>query len=84
MKLPTDRMLYLVVDAKHAPGELWESPYSGSMTLMSVASVEGKDGWRQAAVAFPEPKQVVGLWLMADGDDTGSTFETRLKDLVLE
>jgi hypothetical protein len=84
LKHPSDRMLYLVVGAKHPVGARWESPYSDSMELLAVASVPGKDGYETATATLPSPLSVVGLWIMADADQSGAKFTTKLRDLVLE
>ena len=73
LKSPSDRMLYLWLEAQHRPGETWLSPYTGSIQNVGMTSVV-KDGHREAVYAMTSPAMVVGLWLMADGDDTGSEF----------
>ncbi len=82
--LPSDELVYLVVGAKHAPGETWPSPYSSSITYRAVGDTPLAEGWRQARVVLPQAVDVVGVWLMADGDGTKARFTTRLKDLVFE
>ena len=83
MKLPSDKLLYLVVGAKNKPGARWESP-SDSMNFLALASTPGKDGWMKVDHTFKTPHKVVGLWIMADGDNPESVFETRVKSLVVE
>jgi len=75
LKHPTGEMLYLVLDARHKAGETWESPYASDIRNMSIA---GSD------VVLAKPLQVVGLWLMADGDDTKSSFTVTVKELNVE
>ena len=84
LKLPTDKILYLSVGAKHPAGEMWVSPYSKSIKLLSVKSVAAGNGFRRAYVKFDMPIRVVGLWLMADGDNTGSRFATTVRGLHLK
>jgi hypothetical protein len=84
LQLPSDHLLYLMAGAKSAAGEHWTSPYSDSLELLAVASEPLKDGWKKSAVAWPSPLKVVGLWLMADGDDTKSDFTTMVRDLRLD
>ncbi len=84
LKHPSDRMVYLVPDARHAPGETWRSPFSSDIDMISVRSLDGPDGWQQVTHVFSEPQQSVGLWLMADGDNTDSIFHSRLRRLVIE
>lgn len=83
MKLPADRLEVLIVGAKTKAGESWESPYDDSITLHSVGEGQEKGGWRRVEAKLPKPLPVVGLWIMADGDNTGSSFTTRLRDLTL-
>ena len=84
LKHPSDRMIYLIPDAQHAPGETWRSPFSSNINMISVRSLDGPDGWNQVTHVFSEPQQSVGLWLMADGDNTDSIFHSRLRRLVIE
>ena len=84
LKYPSDRMVYLIPGAQHAPGDTWKSPFSSDIDMISVHSRDMDDAWKQASYEFTEPQQVVGLWIMADGDNTGSVFESRLRNLVVE
>lgn len=43
-----------------------------------------ENGWQQASYRFDEPQAVVALWLMADGDNTQSSFRVEIRDIVLE
>ncbi len=84
LKHPSDRMVYLIPGAQHAPGETWKSPFNSNIDMISVRSLDGPDGWKQVTHVFAEPQQSVGLWLMADGDNTDSIFHSRLRRLVIE
>ena len=84
LKHPSDRMIYLVPDAKHPSGESWTSPFSTSIEMISVDSRNLDDDWKQAHHTFVQPLQVVGLWIMADGDNTNSAFNTELRRLIIE
>ena len=84
MKLPSDKMVYLTMGAKNKPGTVWESPYSDSMELRALASKPEKDGWNAVDHKLAKPLDVVALWIMADGDNTESSFVTELKDLNIE
>lgn len=84
--LPSDRMLYLVAGAQHKPGETWPSPYTDSIqqvALPSQAASQEGGSWREARYESPRPLDLVGLWLMADGDNTAASFKVRLKQLTL-
>ena len=84
LKHPSDRMLYLIPDARHPPGETWRSPFSSNIDMVSVESRDRPDGWKQVKHEFDRPRSAVGLWLMADGDNTGSIFTSRLRKLRIE
>ena len=84
LRHPTDRMLYLIPDARHKPGERWPSPFSSNIDMVAVASRAGADNWQHVKHEFAEPLRTVGLWLMADGDSTDSIFRSQLRNLVVE
>ena len=84
LKHPSDRMIYLIPDAQHDPGESWKSPFSSNIDMIAIDSEETGDGWNQARYVFAEPRQAVGLWIMADGDNTASIFNSQIRNLVLE
>jgi hypothetical protein len=62
-------------------GSAWPSPYADSITMHAVESVAGREGWLDVTVTWPRPVAAAGLWLMADGDDTASTFISWIRDL---
>jgi len=84
LKFPSQDMIYLVADAKHAPGRQWPNPYNKRVTMISISSVPDHQGWMQASYQFEQPVNVVALWLMADGDNTKSKFTARIKNVVLK
>lgn len=84
LKFPSQNMIYLVADAKHAPGRQWPNPYNKRVTMISISSVPDHKGWMQASYQFEQPVNVVALWLMADGDNTKSKFTAGVKNVVLE
>ncbi len=84
LKFPSEEMIYLVADAKHAPGERWTSPYNRRVTMISVESRGDGSGWQQSSYQFEQSLDVVALWLMADGDNTHATFTVSIKNIVLE
>lgn len=79
----TSEMLLLISGGQHDDGQTWQSPYAKTITHMAVQGTPGPDGWINSSVTLAETKNVVAVWLMADGDDTGSKFETRLRNLQL-
>ena len=84
LKHRSDKMVYLIPDALHTPGDTWKSPFSSDIDMISVDSRDMDGGWKQAGYEFTNTQQVVGLWIMADGDNTGSIFESRLRNLMVE
>lgn len=83
LKLPSDKMIYLSIGAAHAPGSTWESPYSSSITHYAVPSSPQEKNWQKVDYNFEKPLELVGLWIIADGDNTGSHFSSSMKNLRL-
>ncbi len=81
MKLPGDEMQYLMAGGPADSGASWVSPYSKSMSMLQAASLAEEGGWHLSQHVFTEPLKVVGIWLMADGDDTKSNFSVSIKNL---
>lgn len=84
LTFPSENMIYLVVGAKHAVGEQWINPYNKRVTMVAVDSLKNKQGWRQSSYRFEKPVNVVALWLMSDGDNTGSRFTAFIKNIKIE
>jgi hypothetical protein len=80
---PSNRLIDIVTGAKHAAGETWQSPYDSSVTMIAAKSSGIGNGWSHAEHHLDATVEVVGLWIMADGDNTGSAFTTRIKNLEL-
>lgn len=89
LKHPSENMIYLVANAKHATGQRWGNPYNKRVTMIAVDSVLNKSSgdnqsWKQANFQFETPVNVVAIWLMADGDNTHSSFTVRIKNIRIE
>lgn len=84
LKFPSDNMVYLIPDAKHAHGNAWVSPFSNKVNMISVKSAQQQDGWQAVSYNFTTPQQTIGIWLMADGDNTQSAFTSRIKNLLIK
>ena len=84
LKHPSNRMIYLLPGALHAPGTRWKSPFSDDVDMVSVSSSPASDGWKQVEHQFTESQRTVGLWIMADGDNTNSVFSSQLRNLVID
>jgi hypothetical protein len=96
LNYPSENMIYLVAGSKHVAGEQWPNPYNSRVTMvaMSAADIETKleskidgefeEGWQLASYQFGDAVEVVAVWLMADGDNTGSSFTSYVKDIRLD
>lgn len=84
LKYPSDRMIYLLPNAKHPVGERWDNPYNSRVTMVSVQSSAGRSGWQLSSHHFQEPLEVVAIWLMADGDNTKSKFISYVRNIKVE
>lgn len=84
LKHQSGKMVYLIPGAMHTPGETWKSPFSTNVDMISVGSTNMDGVWKQAGYEFAMPQQAVGLWIMADGDNTDSIFESQLRNLRIE
>ncbi|NRA45229.1 MAG: DUF3047 domain-containing protein [Oligoflexales bacterium] len=81
LKHPSDKLLYLVAGPKQ--GLSWTSPYSDTIEQIAVATKPGKDLWQLSEHAFKDPMKAVGVWIIADGDNSKVSFQTDLKNLKL-
>lgn len=84
LKFPSDEMFFLVAGAKHAGGQRWTGPYNRRVTMISMDNVVDSQDWNQASYLFSEPVKVVAIWLMADGDDTVSSFTAHIRNIKIE
>jgi len=84
LKFPSEKMVYLVAGSKHAAGEQWVNPYNRRITMISVKSVGDKQEWQNSSYTFKLPLNVVAVWLMADGDNTHSSFTSYVKNIKIE
>ncbi len=84
LNFPSDEMIFLVADARHAGGQHWTGPYNSRVTMIAMNKVAGSRGWNRARYQFPEPANVVAIWLMADGDDTASSFTAHIRNIKIE
>ncbi len=80
---PSEEMLYMVVDSRHAEGERWENPYNERVTMIALYNGVSEDGWQKASYQFDVPVNVVAIWLMSDGDNTGSSFVAQIKNIEI-
>lgn len=83
LSYPSEMMIYLVADSRHDAGQRWANPYNERITMVSMLDVQTGDGWYQSSIEFDEPVDVVAIWLMSDGDNTGSSFVTTVREIIL-
>ncbi len=84
MLLPASRIIYLVVSSRHRKGESWRSPYDRSIRMVAINRDAGGVRYTPLVYEFEQALPVVGLWLMADGDDTGSRFTVSIEKLIID
>ena len=83
LHFPSQSLIYLIAGARHSPGSIWLSPYNDQVTMIASKDTAIDDNWFHSSHTFTTPQPVIGLWIMADGDNTHSRFTTRLRKLVL-
>ena len=79
----SDKMIYIISGSKHEHGQHWKSPFSDEVEIIAAGSRTQPDGWNVSEYTFKNAQSIVGLWIMADGDNTQSTFTSKLKSLTL-
>lgn len=86
LKAPAGNVVYLVASRFHPSGSTWPSPYSDQLSYVSVVELkrESTRDWIEVAYTLPTPTRVIGLWLMADGDDTHATFTSAIRQLRID
>jgi hypothetical protein len=84
LSFPSEMIIYIVAGAKHAAGEHWPNPYNKRVEMIAADEHRLDAGWSEASHRFVTPVSVVGLWLMADGDNSQSGFSARIKNIRLE
>lgn len=84
LRYTSNSMIYLIPGAKHEPGQTWQSPFNSDIDMVSVESISMGDEWKRVVHEFDLPLQTIGLWIMADGDNTASVFNSQLRSLVIQ
>ena len=80
-KLSSDKLIYHLFGGPKEPGSEWNNPYSSDVKMRSIASMTRTDGWNEANYTSKITQKITGFWIMADGDNTKSSFQTWLKAL---
>lgn len=83
LKLPSETLTYFFVSPLAKGGETWESPYSSSINNIAGRSTKQDGGWYETKHQFAKAQKLVGIWLLADGDNSKSDFEIAVRDLKL-
>ena len=81
---PADRIVFLLPGVFHEPGTSWKNPYSPKVDMISIPSTDLSDGWKQSEFLFEIPLETVGFMIMADGDNTHSSFSSEIKNLHID
>ena len=79
----TNKMIYIAGGLQSPPHSNWENPFSDSIMVRTAHCVKRSDSWYQCHSKFKKTQQVIGIWILADGDNTKSSFKTILKNLLL-
>jgi hypothetical protein len=82
LKLETNKMHQYVFNSVNRSGAEWESPESSSIQMFASRSSKIDDTWQRAAIKVPKT-QIAGVWLMMDGDNSGSKFTTCIRRLSI-
>lgn len=83
LKHPSDQLIYYVLGSRAKNLDQWVSPYSASMKYIALNSVEGSP-WKSTQHKLSPPLKVVGVWIMADGDQKSSSFEVEMGQFEIE
>ena len=52
--------------------------------MISIPSKDLESGWKNSECKFVAPQQTVGLMIMADGDNTESSYTSEIQNLIIE
>ena len=82
MNFGVERIEYFVLGSNHKNQETWENPFSDDFKMTAVESILLKGGGKQADILIPQGLDVVGIWVMSDGDNTKSSFKVSVDRMV--
>ena len=83
LKVPTERMIWLVFGSSVLGVEEWPSPWNSQIKHRSVPSQVLEQNWHSGRAQFDEIS-VVGVAIMVDGDNSSSTFRTDVREILLK
>ena len=72
------------LDVKNKYPDTWNSPYSSLIKMVPTKTIFFSNDWNKSNITFKKYFEVIGVIIMADGDNTNSKFETQLKSISLE
>lgn len=74
---------FLLTPKVDHPGESRQRP-DAELIRETLHSSPGVDGSFTMEIVLDPPVEAAGLWLQADGDDTGASFEVRIDEIVID
>lgn len=74
---------FLLTPKVDHPGESRQRP-DAELIRETLQSSPGLDGAFSMEIVLDPPVEAAGLWLQADGDDTGASFEVRIDEISVE
>ncbi len=77
-------LMYLLPKTKNKYPETWNSPYSTLIKMIPTKTIFSSNDWNKSSITFKKYFEVIGVIIMADGDNTNSKFETQLKSISLD
>ena len=75
---------YLLPKIKNKYLESWNNPYSSLIKMVPTKTIFFSNDWNKSNITFKKYFEVIGVIIMADGDNTNSKFETQLKSISLD
>ncbi len=76
-------LIYLLPKTKNKYPETWNSPYSSLIKMVPTKTIFFSNDWNESNITFKKYFNVIGVIIMADGDNTNSEFESQLKSISL-
>ena len=77
-------LIFLLPKTKNKYPETWNSPYSSLIKMVPTKTIFFSNDWNKSNIIFKKFIEVIGVIIMADGDNTNSKFETQLKSISLD
>ena len=77
-------LIYLLPKTKNKYPETWKSPYSSLIKMVPTKTIFFSNDWNKSNITFKKYFEIIGVIIMADGDNTNSKFETQLKSISLD